>query len=124
MKMPQLTITYGIVLILLGIIGYFATGMVSITAFIPSFFGIAFLILGVLGRAESRRKMMMHIAIALGVLAIVGTFNGIIATVSYFGGGEVARPAAVIAQAIMSILSILYVAMGVKSFIDARRTQA
>ena len=124
MKMPQLTIAYAIVLILLGIIGYVATGMVSVTALIPSFFGIVFLILGLLGKAESRRKLMMHIAVALGLLAIVGTFNGIIATISYFGGGEVARPAAVISQAVMAILSILYVAMGVKSFVDARRARA
>lgn len=124
MKMPQLTIAFGVVLILLGIIGYIATGMVSVTALIPSFFGIVFLLLGILGKPESRRKMMMHIAVALGALAIVGTFNGIIATISYLGGGEVARPAAVISQAVMSILSILYVAMGVKSFIDARRAQA
>ena len=68
----------------------------------------------------------MHLAAALALLGFLGSARGLGGFFSLIGGGEVARPAAVISQTIMALLSVLFVLSCVKSFIDARknRTQA
>lgn len=124
MNMPQITVWFGVVLILLGVVGYVATGMVSVTALIPSFFGIVFVILGRLGSKENLRKHMMHVAAVLALLAVAGSFGGVLKLFTMLGGGDVARPAATISQAVMAVLSLGFVILCVKSFIDARRGRA
>lgn len=123
MNMPKLTVAFGLILVVLGLIGYLATGMVSITALIPAFFGLVLVLLGVLAGRESRRKLMMHIAVVIGVLGIAGTFGGLMKVPAYFSGEELARPEAVLAQGVMCLLSIVYVVMCIKSFVDARRVK-
>ena len=123
MNMPKLTVAFGLILVVLGLIGYLATGMVSITALIPAFFGLVLVLLGVLAGKESRRKLMMHIAVVIGVLGIAGTFGGLMKVPAYFSGQELARPEAVLAQGVMCLLSIVYVVMCIKSFVDARRVK-
>jgi fluoride ion exporter CrcB/FEX len=118
------TIGFGIVLIVLGLGGYFGTDRVSLTALIPAAFGLLLVIFGALARDEKRRKMAMHIAVTIGLLGFLGTVSGLVKLPTLLSGGEVARPAAVIAQSIMAVLMAVYVGMCVKSFIDARRRRA
>lgn len=119
--MATTTIGFGIVLILLGLGGYFGSGMVSPTALIPAAFGLLLVIFGALARDDKRRKMAMHIAVTVGLLGFLGTVPGLVKLPTLLFGGEVQRPAAVIAKSIMAVLMAIYVAMCVKSFIDARR---
>jgi hypothetical protein len=121
--MTRTTIGLGIILFVLGLLGFFMTGMQSPTALIPAFFGIVFLILGIIARKESARKMSMHIAMIIALLGLIGTFSGLINFFVLITGGEIARPAAVISQAIMAFLLIYYLILGIRSFIDARRNK-
>jgi uncharacterized membrane protein HdeD (DUF308 family) len=123
MNMPRTTIIFSILLILLGLIGYFATARASVTALIPAFLGVILLILGILGQRESLRKHTMHVAAALGFLGLIGAARGLPAFFSLIEGHQVVRPAAAVSQAIMVVLLLLYVAIGVRSFIDARRSR-
>lgn len=123
MSMPKLTLWYALVLIALGLIGYFGMGRQSITALIPAFFGIAVLVTALLARKESTRRNAMHAAVVLAVLAFAGTVMGIPKTITLLGGGEIARPTAVIVQAIMAVLSLAYILIAVKSFVDARKAR-
>jgi fluoride ion exporter CrcB/FEX len=118
------TIGFGVVLILLGLGGYFGTGMVSLTALIPAVFGLLLVVFGAMARDDKKRKMAMHIAVTVGLLGFLGTVSGLVKIGVLLSGGEVARPAAVIAQSIMAVLMLVYVAMCVKSFIDARKKRA
>jgi len=115
------TIGFGVVLILLGLGGYFGSGMVSLTALIPAVFGLLLAVLGAMARDEKRRKMAMHIAVMVGLLGFVGTVSGLLKLPTLLSGGEVARPTAVAVQSIMAVLMAVYVGLCVKSFIDARR---
>lgn len=117
MSMPSLTRAIGFLLILLGIIGYVATGGASITALIPALVGAVFLILALVARSAEARKHAMHGAVALALLGVLGTLPRIVTAV---GAGDIQRPA-VIAQMVMAALLLIYVLFGVKSFIDARR---
>ena len=121
--MPGLTIAFGLVLIGLGVIGYFATGRQSPTALIPAFAGALFLVLGVVARNPGARKHAMHAAAALAVLGFLGTVPGLIKFFRMLGGAEVARPAAVRSQAIMAVLCVIFVILCVRSFIAARRAR-
>ncbi len=121
--MPKLSINIGVLLILLGILSYWLTGAASLTALIPSFFGLAFIGLGALGKkSESMRKHTMHAALLLAILGIGGSFGGLINIITMLGGGdEPARLGASIGQALMALICIFFVIAGVKSFIDARK---
>ena len=122
--MANTTIAFGVVLIVLGLGGYFGTDRVSPTALIPAAFGLLLIVFGVLAKDEKRRKMAMHIAVTVGLLGFLGTITGLLKLFTMLAGGEVARPTAVVAQSIMAILMLVYVGMCVKSFIDARRRRA
>lgn len=117
--MPFTTRTLGIVLILLGLVGYFGTGRVSITALIPAFFGAVFIILALVARSEAARKHAMHAAVALALIGLLATLVRLLPAIA---AGHLTRPA-VLAQLIMSVLLAGYVALGVKSFKDARRAR-
>lgn len=123
MNMPKVTIIFGALLFLLGVVGYFVTGQESWTALIPSFFGLVLIICGALAHKESRKKHFMHLAAALGLFGFIGSARGLGGFFTLIGGGEVARPGAVISQTIMAILSLIFVLLCVKSFIDARKNR-
>jgi len=122
--LANITIVFGVVLIVLGVGSYFGTNMVSPTALIPAAFGLLLIVFGVLAKDEKRRKLAMHIAVTVGLLGFLGTITGLLKLFTMLAGGEVARPTAVVAQSIMAILMLVYVGMCVKSFIDARRRRA
>ena len=122
--MATTTIGFGVVLIILGVAGYFGSDMVSLTALIPAAFGLLLVIFGAMAKDDKRRKMAMHIAVTVGLLGFLGTVPGLVKLGALLSGGDVARPMAVIAQSIMAVLMAVYVAMCVKSFIDARRSRA
>lgn len=119
--MAKTSIIIGILLIILGVGSYLITGGQSVTAFIPAFFGILILLAGLVARNERWRKHAMHAALLIAVLGLIGSFSGIPKTITLISGGDVSRPAAVIAQAVMALICIVYLVLGIKSFIDARR---
>ena len=73
--MAKVTILFGLLLIVLGVIGYVGTGWKAPTALIPTYLGIVFAILGFLARrgTQKRRMLMMHIAVTLGALGFLVT---------------------------------------------------
>ena len=122
--MPYITIVLGVILTLMGLWGYFGLGSGSITALIPAFFGVPFILLGVVALKESLLKHAMHAAAALAVLGLLGTIRGAFSFFKMMGGEEVARPEAVRVQAIMALLCAIFIALAVNSFIQARRNRA
>ena len=120
MAMPHLTILYAVLLIALGLLGYLLTGRESVTALIPTFFGIAFLAAGVLALKENFRKHAMHTASILALAAVIGSASGIPALFQMLGGQDVARPEAAVCKSVMAVLSLAYFVLCLRSFIKAR----
>jgi peptidoglycan/LPS O-acetylase OafA/YrhL len=117
--MASTTILFGVLLILIGLVGYFGTGTYSWTALIPAMFGVLLLVLGLLARAEALRKHAMHAAAAVGVVGFFGALMPLLRTPS-----GVRSAIAGYSQAAMAILMFVFVVLCVKSFIDARRARA
>lgn len=116
--MPDSAIVFGILLTILGLYGFFGSNMEHPTALIPAVVGVILVILGAVAKKESLRKHAMHAAAAVGVLGFLagaGRFFTVL-----FTGGNVATTAGM-STATMAVLCGVFVALCVKSFIDARR---
>ena len=118
--MPSTTRLFGLILIVLGVASYVLTDRTSVTALIPAFFGAVLLICAMVARAnEGARKHAMHAAVAVGLIgALAALGRGVPAAIS----GGINRPA-VMSQLAMGVLLLIYVALGVQSFIAARRAR-
>jgi amino acid transporter len=117
---PSITIALGVVLIILGLGGYFLTGAVSLTALIPAAFGLVIAVAGLMARDERKRKHAMHAAVAVALLGFLGSIRGLL-QIGALLDGTAARPAAVVSQTIMAVLTLGYIVMAVRSFVQARR---
>jgi hypothetical protein len=124
--MAKITISFGVILILLGIFGFVATGSHAPTALIPTYVGILLGICGFLALTEDVKKRMlyMHIAVTLGLLGFLGTAKSIIDYIQMLQGKQFLRPAAVEEKAAMAVLMLVFVILCVRSFIAARRARA
>ena len=122
--MASTTITFGVLMILLGIVGYFVTGRQSPTALIPVIPGLVWVALGALARGERLRKHVMHAAAAMSLLGFLAMIRAIVNLIRWQAGGDApARPAAVVSQAILGLLFLAFLVLCVRSFIAARRTR-
>ena len=119
--MAKLSITFGSILILLGLISYFGISSESITALIPAFLGVPVLILGIVALNEKYLKHSMHAATVLMLLGFLGTSVRVLPVI--FSGDEIKNPDAVKVQLIMALICLVFLILAVRSFIDARRTR-
>jgi fluoride ion exporter CrcB/FEX len=124
--MPSTSIIFGILLILIGLIGYVygtMNGNASLTALIPAAFGLILVILGFIGKSkENLRKHVMHGAVLIGLLGFLATISSFFKIPALLSG-TAERPSAVVAQAAMALICLVFIILCVKSFIDARRNR-
>lgn len=119
--MLRLTFVIGGILTVLGVVAYVATGAVSVTALIPTFIGVLLLVCGAIARrGENARKHAIHAALVVALLGALGSLMQVVKLGDVFAG-TAERPAAVIVSTIMFVLLVIYIVMGVRSFIAARR---
>lgn len=123
--MAKLTIGFGILLILLGVFGYIATGSAHPTALIPTWIGILFVIFGLMANTEDAKKRMlwMHISVTVALLTFLGMIPAAIDCVRLAHGATFPYPAAVEEKAALGLFSLIYVLFCVRSFITARRSR-
>lgn len=117
--MPTTSILFGIILIVIGIIGYIhglTNEKASLTALIPAAFGLLLAIFGVVANAkESLRKHMMHASAAIGLIGFIVTAGRLIPRL-----GELTFSAAVVSQVAMCLICLLFVILAIRSFAQAR----
>jgi hypothetical protein len=129
LPMPLITIVFAALLFGLGVAMYMlasGAGAASRTALFPAVFGIPFLALGLLAMAlPKQRKHLMHASAAVATLVALMGLGMAVASLARagFDVNQLARPRAVLAQGIMGSLSLGYVLLCVKSFIDARKAR-
>ena len=120
--MSAITLAFGAVLIVLGVGSYVLTGAASPTALIPAAFGVLFVLAGALARDDRWRMHAMHAAVLIALLGFLGSARGLLGLGKLFDGTAV-RPAAIVAQTIMALLTLGYIGVAVRSFIQARKAR-
>ncbi|MGA2753637.1 MAG: hypothetical protein ABSE53_07705 [Terracidiphilus sp.] len=124
--MAKVTYVFGVLLVALGLIGYWGTGSIHPTALIPTWFGLALVAGGILAisPSEGRRKLFMHINVTVGLVGLIGA---IAAALQGYGHarslGEEPDYIALAAKLTMAALLLIYVNLCVRSFIQARRSR-
>lgn len=119
--MTAITRALGLALIAVGVVSYVVTGSDSITALIPAALGVIILALGVAAARDSLHRHAIHAALAVALVGALGTVMNLVHLPALLAGGEVERPAAVVAAFITFGLCAGYVALGIRSFRAARR---
>ena len=118
--MPIVSAVIGVVLMVLGIAYYFATGQKSVTALIPAFFGLPLFLLGLLALQEKYLKHAMHAAAVVGLLGFLGGVFGAVRSV--VNEGAIENPA--IESGILALICAVFVGLCIQSFVAARRRRA
>jgi hypothetical protein len=119
---PQISLVFGLLLIALGLGGFFGTGGEHMTALIPAGFGLALAVLGLLALKDNLRKHAMHLATIVGLVGAVGA--AIMLALPFLKGTTIERPVAYYCQAAMTVLCAVFVGLCINSFVQARRRRA
>jgi uncharacterized membrane protein len=123
--LAKLTLVFAVLLVALGLIGYFGTGSLHPTALIPAWIGLALGIFGFLAISpnEGRRKLFMHINVTIALLGFIGsTVEAIRGYVHATSKGIQPDQIALASKATLAGLLLIYVILCVRSFIAARRS--
>tara|TARA_Y100001970_G_scaffold293755_1_gene442905 strand:+ start:3215 stop:3628 length:414 start_codon:yes stop_codon:yes gene_type:complete len=72
-NMENISLYYGIFLILWGLIISYLSGSSSMTSYIPSYLGLGIFIFSILTlKFPNKKKMFMHIVVFLGLITLIG----------------------------------------------------
>jgi len=119
-RMPVISIIFGILLNIVGVVAYVFTDMQHKTALIPCVFGLLILVCGVIARTPAHLKHAMHAAAMIGLLGLVaGGGRFVMGLIK----GAQGKEAALAATGTMALLCGLYVFCCVKSFIAAKKAR-
>ena len=124
--MAPISIVFGLLLSGVGLVGYLAPTVfgavgekgTSATALIPTGFGAVLVLCGLIVLAKpTLRKHVMHLVAMVGLLGAAGGFMPL--TRNEFDFSK----SGTVAGALMIVLSVAFVGLCVKSFIDARKAR-
>jgi hypothetical protein len=124
--MAKVTLVFAVLLIALGLGSYLGTGSQHPTALIPTWFGLALGLFGLLAMSPDagRRKLYMHINVTIGLLGFLGAAGRALTSYGHArSAGIEPDKIALGAQGVMAGLLLIYVLMCVRSFIEARRAR-
>ena len=109
-----LTTLYGLFMVIWGISISLISGSSSITSMIPAFIGVPLAFIGFLSMIKPTfRKVLMHIAVVIGIFAFLGGldfFRGMFT--NYYAG---------LSKLMLLITGFVYIYLCVQSFIFVRR---
>ena len=106
--MAKLTIGFGVLLVLLGVFGFVATGSAHPTALIPVGIGLLFVLFGVMSNTENtkRRMLWMHISVTVALLVFLFIIPAAIDTIRLSRGVSFPHPSAVVEKGALALFSL------------------
>ena len=119
--MTTVTRVVGAALVIIGVAGWLIAGGpgTSPTALLPAGLGIVVLVLGLLASKETLHRHMIHAALVVALLGALGTVPN---AVPLLAGQEVDSVAAW-SSLLTALVCVVYLALGVRSFVAARRSR-
>ncbi len=121
--MAKLTISFGVVLVLVSAGFWLATGRTESAALHPAGIGVLLVLCGVLANTENvkQRMIWMHVAVTAGLVGFLLT--GVRAVLTLVKGTTAANPLGFDERVVIALVCLVYVVLCVRSFIAARRTR-
>ena len=117
MPIPNFAMVCGGILILSGIISYLISDSGSLTALIPSFFGIPLLIMGFLSnRNEANKHHYMHAAMVFALVSVLGGMR-------IFSIWSDASNLTLLSHGILIIVGTIFMVAGILSFRHTRKSR-
>lgn len=120
--MSQATRIFGLILVVLGVVYFVATGSAHPTALIPAAFGFVLFLLGILANTNvvGRRMLFMHIAVTVGLLGCL--FPAVRGGMMLARSASLTRVQHIAAQEqiIMAVICGIFTAVCIRSFVMAR----
>jgi hypothetical protein len=113
--MATTTQIVGGILVAVGLVGYFATDGAHATALLPAVLGLVILVLGIVAARIAAGQHAIHAAL---VVALLGGLGALPRAAGVADGG-----AAAIASLVTVVVALVYVGLGVRSFVAARRAR-
>ena len=96
----------------------------SITALIPAGFGLLILICGFVAFNENLRKHAMHGALGIALLGLIAGIARLATKVGPMITGEIGFERPTIFVCLMSLICLIFLVLGIQSFVAARRAQS
>ena len=119
LKIENLSVYYGLFLILWGIVISLISGSNSFTSYIPSILGFPIFIFSYLSiKFTSKKKMFMHIVVLFGLIIFLG---GLDVLRSIISGNAFDNYWADISKLMMMLTGLFFTYQCVRSFIHARK---
>ena len=121
LTIEKFSLTYGLFLILWGVVISFISGSSSATSYIPSFLGLPLIIFSYLSiKFPSKKKLFMHIVVIFGLIIFLG---GLDVIRSLIGGYVFENFWADVSKTMMLLTGLYFLVQCVKSFIFARKNR-
>ncbi len=118
--MSSLAILFGILLNIVGLVGFFGTGSTHYTALIPCGLGLLLILSGLVARKEKLRQHAMHVAVLVALLGFLGTASALGKITLLFGTIADPKAPAIIAKSATALLCGVFFVLCVRSFVRAR----
>jgi hypothetical protein len=115
MTMHRWTILFGLLLLAIGLGGYYFADAKQPMALIPAVLGIAMFVCGMVAAQGAMRMLAIHVAALIGVIGFVGPLIALFE--------DTANTAAVLAKGLTSALCLMFVLTCVNSFLEVRRAR-
>ena len=121
LTIEKFSLTYGLFLILWGILISFISGSSSVTSYIPSILGLPLIIFSYLTiKFPSKKKLFMHIVVIFGLIIFLG---GLDVIRSLIGGYAFENFWADVSKTMMLLTGLYFLIQCVRSFIFARKNR-
>ncbi len=121
--MAKPTIIIGLLLVVVGLAGYFSAHEPAPTALIPAAIGVLLVILGAVALNPAARKHAMHAAAMVGLLAIIGDGMQLIKTLRTTQVSPEVAHLKIASMSATLVLSVIFLVLCIRSFIAARRNR-
>lgn len=123
--MAKTAIAFGVLLILLGVLGQVSAGTDSLSPLVPAFLGFLISLFGMFGLTDDARKRMifMHVAVTIALIGFFITVWSIVEYVQMLRGRIFPHPILVQEWAATAAILLFFVLLSVRSFVAARRSR-
>ncbi|MFZ4115920.1 MAG: hypothetical protein ACOYK6_04240 [Chthoniobacterales bacterium] len=118
--MPTLSLIFGILLNLVGLLGFFGTGATHYTALIPCALGLLLIASGLVAYQEHLRRHAMHVAVLVSLIGLLGTASAFTKLPLLLDHAAGDKTPAFIAKIATALLCGIFFLLCLRSFVQAR----